>query len=50
MNGNNLFVDTNILVYLLEKDDALVSVLDDNSIYISFITELELLSFKRNIH
>ena len=46
MNGSNLLVDTNILIYLLEKDEALLDLLDGNSIYISFITELELLSFK----
>lgn len=46
MNGNDLFVDTNILIYLLDKDPGLLSVLDGKSIYISFISELELLSFK----
>jgi len=47
MNGNNIFVDTNILIYLLDKDEALVSLLDSNSVYISFITELELLSYRK---
>jgi predicted nucleic acid-binding protein len=45
MNGNKLFLDTNILLYLLHGDDTLVEVLDKKQIYISFITELELLSF-----
>ncbi len=45
MNGNKLFLDTNILLYLLRGDDTLVEVLDKKQIYISFITELELLSF-----
>ena len=46
MNGSNLFVDTNILIYLLNKEEALLSILDSKSISISFISELELLSFK----
>jgi hypothetical protein len=46
MNGNNLFVDTNILIYLLGKDAALLPVLENKSIYISFISELELLSVR----
>jgi predicted nucleic acid-binding protein len=45
MNGNKLFLDTNILLYLLRGDDTLVEVLDKKQICISFITELELLSF-----
>lgn len=46
MNGSNLFVDTNVLIYLLDKDEALLSILDHKSISISFISELELLSFR----
>jgi len=46
MNGSNIFVDTNILIYLLDKDEAILALLNDNSIYISFITELELLSYR----
>src|SRR5689334_4065739 len=46
MNGSNLFVDTNILIYLLDKEAPLIPLLDNKSIYISFISELELLSFK----
>jgi len=45
MNGNNLFVDTNILLYLLQGDEGIVEILTGNEIYISFITELELLAF-----
>jgi len=45
MSGNKLFLDTNILLYLLQGDDTLVEVLDNKQVYISFITQLELLSF-----
>lgn len=46
MNGIRYFVDTNILIYLLSGDGTLINILDDKQIYISFITEIELLSFK----
>ena len=46
MNGNNLLVDTNILIYLLDKNPGVLPVLENKSIYISFISELELLSCK----
>ncbi len=45
MNGNRYFVDTNILIYLLSGDNTLISILNQKQIYISFITEIELLSF-----
>ncbi len=45
MNGNRYFVDTNILIYLLSGDNTLISILSQKQIYISFITEIELLSF-----
>lgn len=44
MNGNNLLLDTNILIYLLTGESSLVDILFENNCYISFITELELLS------
>lgn len=46
MNGNSLFVDTNILLYLLAGDTTLAKILEGKQVYISFITELELLSFR----
>lgn len=46
MNGNNLLVDTNILIYLLDKESGVLPVLENKSIYISFISELELLSYR----
>jgi predicted nucleic acid-binding protein len=46
MNGNNLFLDTNIILYLLSGDETIAALLDNKQIYISFITELELLSYR----
>jgi predicted nucleic acid-binding protein len=48
MNGKNVFVDTNILIYLLKGDDKVAKILEGKSISISFITEMELLS-NRNL-
>ncbi len=38
-------LDTNIVLYLLSGDKTLVSLLAKRRIYLSFITELELLGF-----
>lgn len=46
MNGSNLVIDTNIALYLLSKDDTIAQLLNGKDIYISFITELELLGYK----
>ena len=46
MNGNNLFLDTNIVLYLLAGDKTLATLLDKKNWYLSFITELELLGYK----
>ena len=48
MNGNKVFVDTNIILYLLSGDTTIAELLDGKQIYISFITQLELLSFSKN--
>ena len=42
-----LIADTNIFIYLLKKDLQLGQLLDKNKIYISYNTELELLSFPK---
>jgi len=42
-----VIVDTNILIYLLKKDFLLGELLDHKKVYISYITELELLSFPK---
>lgn len=46
MNGNRLFLDTNIILYLLNGDKTLAEILNGKQLYISVITELELLGFK----
>ncbi len=46
MNGNNILVDTNIASYLLGGDSSLAELLENKNVYVSFITELELLGFK----
>ncbi|MDT0678630.1 type II toxin-antitoxin system VapC family toxin [Autumnicola musiva] len=46
MNGNRLFLDTNIILYLLNGDTTLADLLDEKQLYISVITELELLAYK----
>lgn len=45
MNGSRIFVDTNILLYFLKGDQEVIDMISDKEIIISFITELELLSF-----
>ncbi|MBI3134502.1 MAG: type II toxin-antitoxin system VapC family toxin [Bacteroidetes bacterium] len=45
MSGTKLFVDTNIILYLLNGDETLAEFLNGRQIYISFITELELLGY-----
>ena len=46
MSGRSLFLDTNIVLYLLSGDDEVKDFLDQRPIYLSFITELELLRYK----
>lgn len=45
MSGNKLFLDTNVILYLLGGDETLAIFLDKKQLYISVITELELLGF-----
>ena len=45
MNGNNILLDTNIVLYLLGGDKTLIPILEEKNLYISFITQLELLSY-----
>ena len=45
MNGNRLFVDTNILIFFLKGDQEVIDIISEKDPVISFITELELLSF-----
>ncbi len=47
MNGNKIFVDTNILIYFLQGDKDVIEIISDKEIVISFITKLELLSIPK---
>jgi predicted nucleic acid-binding protein len=47
MNGNKLLLDTNIVLSMLDGDTTLSDFLFDKELYISFITEMELLSYKK---
>ncbi len=46
MNGKEILVDTNIFLYLMKGNDTLEEMLQGKNIYVSFITELELIGFK----
>ncbi len=46
MNGNSIFLDTNIVLYLLSGDQTVADFLNDKTVFLSFVTELELLGFK----
>ena len=45
MNGVNFLIDTNVCLYLLSGNKTIAEILDGNNLFISFITQLELLSF-----
>jgi predicted nucleic acid-binding protein len=45
MNGNRIFLDTNILIYFLQGDQNVIEIISDKNIVVSFITELEFLLF-----
>lgn len=45
MNGDRILIDTNTAIYLLNGDSTLSRLLDQKSIYISFVSQLELLGF-----
>ncbi|MBX2963048.1 MAG: PIN domain-containing protein [Cyclobacteriaceae bacterium] len=46
MSGNEIIVDTNIILYLLKGSDTLANFLQGKNLHISFITELELIGFR----
>ena len=45
MSGNDLLLDTNILIYLQDGVEDIDTLLLDKDIYISFVTEMELLYY-----
>lgn len=46
MNGNSVILDTNIVLYLLNGDRILSELLYQKKLYLSFISQLELLGFR----
>lgn len=46
MNGNSVVLDTNIVLYLLNGDQILSKLLYRKKLYLSFISQLELLGYK----
>jgi predicted nucleic acid-binding protein len=46
MNGNRIFLDTNIVLYLLNGDITLAHFLNGKILCVSIITEIELLSYQ----
>jgi predicted nucleic acid-binding protein len=47
MTGNSLLLDTNTALYLLAGDQTLAEFLNDKKLYISVISELELLGYSK---
>jgi predicted nucleic acid-binding protein len=45
MSGNSIILDTNIALYLLKGDSVIKDFLRDKIFFLSFINELELLSY-----
>lgn len=46
MNGLNFLIDTNIALYLLSGNQTIAEIIDGSQLYISFISQLELLGYK----
>lgn len=46
MIGNSIVLDTNIVLYLLNGDAELASILNQMQLYVSIITEIELLGYQ----
>ena len=46
MSGNSILVDTNIILYLMSGDRTIIPLLLNKNLYVSFITQLEMLSYK----
>jgi predicted nucleic acid-binding protein len=45
VSGNKIVLDTNIILYLLSGNQELYSILNGMELYVSIITEVELLGF-----
>lgn len=46
MNGSNILLDTNIVLYFLNGEDTIIPLLEEKNIFLSFISQLELLGSK----
>ena len=46
MSGNSILLDSNIVLYLLKGDQTLIPLLEEKQLYVSFITQLEILGYK----
>ncbi|QDH78449.1 type II toxin-antitoxin system VapC family toxin [Echinicola soli] len=46
MNGNSVLLDTNLVLYLLLGDEDLSTLLYNKKLYVSFVTQLELLGYQ----
>jgi predicted nucleic acid-binding protein len=50
MNGTDIFLDTNICIYLLDWDMVLAELLEGQNISVSIITEMELYAYHSSNH
>ena len=48
MNGTDIFIDTNICIYLLNGDVILAELLQSQYLFSSYITEMELYAYHRS--
>ncbi len=47
MSGNNILLDTNAIIAILDGHQVAKEIINNNILYISFITELESLSYQK---
>lgn len=45
MSGTKFLLDTNVVLYLLSGDETIADLINGKELYISFITQLELLGY-----
>lgn len=45
MSGNKLLLDTNIALYLLGGDEVMATLLDQREVFVSVISEMEMLGY-----
>lgn len=46
MSGNRILLNSNIVIYHLNGDTTIESMLEGKTIFLSFITEIEIRTFK----